>query len=181
MKNYRFSPIESEKELLRAITHTHFLCYKLCQQALGKYPSNSGNIGIFCHYDDEYVQLTQIRKSLTYPSDDPDLKYFRLREPIVIPSKNDIPETEYTQLYIRRPNLASPQVGDIDFYLPDEEYERLKNSIQKGTKMEGARLFKRTDLDMVELYDPDIDALAYVSTKRMTRRVRVKQSSATNL
>jgi len=36
------------------------------------------------------------------------------------------------------------------------------------------KIFDRPDLDMIELYDPDIDALAYVSNRAMTEKVRVK-------
>lgn len=47
--------------------------------------------------------------------------------------------------------------------------------------MDGARVFDRSDLDMIELYDPDVDALGYVSTNKMTEKVRIKQSEATKL
>ena len=61
-KLYRFSPIKNEEELLKAIKHIHFESYKLCKQSFGYYLPNSGNIGIFCHYDKEYKQLIDIRK-----------------------------------------------------------------------------------------------------------------------
>ena len=47
--------------------------------------------------------------------------------------------------------------------------------------MNGAKIFDRPDLDMVELSDPDIDALAYVSPRAMTEKVRTKQSEFTKL
>ncbi|MGD0728997.1 MAG: hypothetical protein ABR981_02885 [Candidatus Micrarchaeaceae archaeon] len=47
--------------------------------------------------------------------------------------------------------------------------------------MKGARVFERTDLDMIELYNPDVDVLAYVSTKKMTQKVRTKQSDIIKL
>ena len=34
---------------------------------------------------------------------------------------------------------------------------------------------------MVELYDPNIDVLGYVSTNKMSEKVRVKLSEETNL
>lgn len=34
---------------------------------------------------------------------------------------------------------------------------------------------------MIELYDPDIDTLAYVSTERMSQAVKVKLSDTTKL
>lgn len=39
----------------------------------------------------------------------------------------------------------------------------------------------KCSLDMIELYDPDIDALGYVSTEKMSEAVRVKRSEATKL
>ena len=176
MKLYRFSPIKTTEELLEAITHTHFGCFELCHQALGKYLPVAGNMGIFCHYDDEYKLLTQFREKLTEVSDNLNQKYYRLHSPIAVPARNDIPETIYTYLYIRRPDQYRAQVGDVDFVIGDDEYKKLKDALQKGIQLNGAKVFDRPDLDMIELSNPDIDALAYVSTKAMTEKVRVKQN-----
>ena len=51
----------------------------------------------------------------------------------------------------------------------------------KGKQIKGARIFDRPDLDMIELYDPNVDALGYVSTKKMSKAVRVKLSEYTKL
>ena len=173
MKLYRFSPMETKEQLFEAITHTHFACFGLCKKALGKYLPVAGNMGIFCHYDDEYEYLTKLREELTEQSDNLNQKYYRLHKPIVIPAKDDIPETTYTYLYIRRPDQYRAQAGDVDFVLEDESYTGLKNSLPNG-KLFKVRIFERTDLDMVELSNPDIDALAYVSNKAMKEKVRVK-------
>lgn len=134
-------------------------------------------MGIFCHYEDEYAYLTKIREELTDSSGNLNQKYFRLHEPIVIPAVGDMPETVYTYLYIRRPDQYRAQVGDVDFVLGDQDYAELKKALQSGAQMNGARVFDRPDLDMVELSDPDSDALAYVSTVAMTEKVRVKQQA----
>ncbi|MDB5178821.1 MAG: hypothetical protein JWN01_764 [Patescibacteria group bacterium] len=181
MQLYRFSPIQSKQELLEAIAYTHFACYGLCEQSFGKCLPNAGNIGIFCHYDDEYERLVAIRRELTEPSDDPNQKYFELHEPIVVAAKDNVPETTYTHLYIRKPDPYRHHVGDVDFYLEAEEYTKLKQSLQDGKLIPGARLFPRQDLDMIELYGPDVDALGYVSTSSMTEKVRIKLSNETNL
>ncbi len=174
MKLYRFSPIEDKRQLLEAIRYTHFACYKLCKQSLGKYLPNAGNIGIFCHYDEEYEFLTRIREELTKSSENVNQKYYRLHQPIVIPAEGDVPETTYTYLYIRKPDPYRYQVGDVDFYLEPEEYSDLKNLLLSGVIIKGARVFERPDLDMTELFDPDTDALGYISTKKMTEKVRMK-------
>ena len=175
MKLYRFSPIKNEQELLEAVTHTHFACFELCKKAFGKYLSVADNIGIFCHDEDEYKFLIELRKKLTEESDNLNQKYFRLHNPIVIPARGDVPETTYTHLYIRRPDQYRAQVGDVDFVIDDEKYIELKESLQKGSQINGAKIFDRPDLDMIELSNPDIDGLAYVSTRAMTEKVRVKQ------
>ncbi|MFA6073178.1 MAG: hypothetical protein WC758_03630 [Candidatus Woesearchaeota archaeon] len=176
MKLYRFSPIKDKKQLLKAIKHIHFSCYKLCHQSFGEYLPNAGNIGVFCHYDEEYNLLIKIKEELTEPSDDLNKKYFKLHKPITIKAKNDIPKTTYTHLYIRKPDIYRAQIGDLDFFLEPEKYDELKKAISNGKIIKGARIFPRADLDMIELYDPNIDALAYVSTKMMTEKVKVKQN-----
>ena len=167
MKLYRFSPIKSKEELFEAIRHIHFECYKLCKQSFGEYLPNAGNMGVFCHYDDEYEFLIKLRGELTEASDNINQKYFRLLKPIVIPAKGDISETTYTYLYIRKPDPYRHHVGDVDFYLQPEKYRELKESLLGGKKIKGARDFERPDLDMVELYNPDADVLAYISTNKM--------------
>lgn len=174
MKKFLFSPIKDKNQLIEAIKYIHFSCYTLCKQSFGKYLPNAGNIGVFCHYDDEYSLLIKIREELTEPSDNINQKYYRLYEPIVIPAKGDVPETTYTYLYVRKPDPLEPNVGDVDFYLTPEEYHILKVSILNGNKIVGARVYNRPDLDMIELFDLDVQAMAYVSTKKMTEAVRVK-------
>ncbi len=175
MQFYRFSPIQSKDALLEAIKHIHFACFELCKKAFGKYFPVAGNMGVFCHYDDEYKFLTELRKKLTEESDNVNQKYFRLHNPIVIPAHGDVPETIYTFLYIRKPDPYRFHAGDVDFVLEEEKYNELKKSLQSGKRIKGARIFERPDLDMVELYDPDVDALGYVSPREMTEKVRVKQ------
>lgn len=175
MKLYRFSPIKSEQELLEAIKHIHFACFELCKQSFGKYFPVAGNMGVFCHYDDEYKFLTELRKKLTEESDNVNQKYFRLHNPVIIPARGDVPETTYTFLYIRKPDPYRFHAGDVDFVLEEEKYHELKESLQSGKSIKGARIFGRPDLDMVELYDPDVDALGYISPRAMTEKVRVKQ------
>lgn len=181
MKLYRFSPIHSKGQLLEAIQYTHFACYELCQQSFGRILPNAGNIGIFCHYEDEYNKLIEIRNGIVEPSHDPNQKYFKLLEPIIIPDQDGIPGTTYTHLYIRKPDIYRAQVGDVDFYLEQAEYDTLKQSLIDGVQVPGVRVFRRNDLDMIELYNPDVDTLGYVSTSIMSQKVHIKLSEETNL
>jgi len=173
MQLYRFSPIKNKAKLDEAIKHVHFSCFRLCKESFGNYLPVAGNLGIFCHYDEEYLSLTKLREELTEHSDNINQKYYRLHEPVVIAASEDIPETTYTHLYIRQPDPYRSQVGDVDFYIEEQEYIKLKNSLINGKIIKNVRIFDRTDLDMIELHHPDIDALAYISTKMMTEKVRI--------
>lgn len=175
MKLYRYSPIENKEQLFEAIRHIIIACHKLCKQSFGKYLPNAGNVGIFCHYENEYKTLTALRQELTEASDNFNQKYFRLHEPITVPAIDNVPATTYTYLYIRKPDPYRAQVGDLDFYLKPEDYVAIKNDLQNNKSIKGARIFSRPELDMIELYDPDVDVLAYVSTHKMTENVRAHQ------
>ncbi len=167
MKLYRFSPIRNRAQLLKAIQHIHFACHALCKQSMGRYLSVAGNVGVFCHYDDEYTFLKKLQAELTDLSKSVNGKYFLLRKPIVIPARGDVPKTVYTYLYIRQPDPYRYQVGDVDFYLASEKYAELKQSLLNGRVLKGARVIpNRPELDYVELYDPDMDALGYIGNKK---------------
>lgn len=153
--------------MLKAMGHIHFACHALCKYSIGIYLPVAGNMGVFCHYDDEYAFLTKLREELTDSSDKVYGKYFRLHESIVIPAKDDIPKTTYSYLYIRKPDPNKNQVGDIDFYLEPEKYAQLKQSLLNGKVIKGARvLLNRPDLDLIELYDSEIDAWGYIGDKK---------------
>ncbi|MEK9151638.1 MAG: hypothetical protein AAB547_03320 [Patescibacteria group bacterium] len=175
MKLYRFSPIRNESELLEVIRHIHFACFDLCKQSFGKYLPVAGNMGVFCHYDDEYKFLIELRKKLTEESDNVNQKYFRLHNPLVIPTRGDVPEATYTFLYIRKPDPYRFHVGDVDFVLEEGQYQEFKKSLRDGKVIKGARIFERPELDMVEFYNPDVDALGYVSPREVTEKVKVEQ------
>lgn len=178
MKLYRFSPINSEQELQDVIEYLHFESFRLCKNSFGRYLPVAGNLGIFCHYDDEYNYLTKIREKLTEESDNLNQKYYRLKTPITISAREDIPETTYTYLYVRKADPYRHHVGDIDFVLEDDEYQELKEKMKQGYPVPDARLFPSPRLDMIELYHPDSDVLAYVTTGYMADEVHVTKSES---
>ncbi|MCM2339154.1 MAG: hypothetical protein NDI62_01730 [Burkholderiales bacterium] len=165
MDSYKFSPIENEEQLMKAIKYTHIECSRLCYEAFNKYLPVAGNIGIFCHYDTEYEVLTKLRKGLTEESDNWNQKYFRLYKPIVIPEGNGVPGAVYTYLYIRHPDKEKPQVGDVDFVLGKDEFDELKNLSLNGSNINNIDIFYRPDLDMVRLSKINVDVLPYITTK----------------
>lgn len=167
MKLYRFSPIKDKVQLFKAIEYIHLESFRLCKLKLGLYLPVVGNIGVFCHYDEEYERLNQIRKELTDIDDNWNHKYFRLHKPIVMISKGDVPETTYTYLYIRKPDPYRHHVGDVDFYLKKDKYQELKKSLISGKGRKGIRLFERPTEDMIELFDPDSDLCAYIHSHKI--------------
>lgn len=166
MKNlqFRFSPIQSKEELFAAITYTHFACYELCIQYLGRPLPVAGNIGIFCHYEDEYEYLTGLRKELTDETKSWNSKYFLLHNYITIPAKAIVPITTYKYLYIRKPEERQTHVGDVDFYLPSNEYLALKKQVEEGMFPKGVSLLQRPNLDLVRMVSEDNDASAFVGS-----------------
>lgn len=173
MNKFRFSPITSEKELLNTIEYLHIECHRLINKKLGKFLPVAGDVCIFCHFDDEYEKLTEISKDLVVSSKNQNQKYFQLKEPFLIPAKDEIPAATYEWLYIRKPNPKSPQVGDIDFVLTDEQYNELKESVT-ANQIKDARVYDRPGWDMIEILENEIDALPYICTKNMAEKVRVK-------
>lgn len=170
MTPYRFSPIGSKEQLLEVIKYTHLKCFELCQKNFGRYLPVAGNIGIFCHYDDEYQALIKLREELTDKSDNWNQKYYRLHEPISIPAQGDIPGAVYTYLYIRKPDQHQ-EVGDVDFVLNEEEYDRLKDSLLRGAEIRGMKIFDRPEIDLVQLFDSESDVLSFIGKKYMKENV----------
>jgi len=171
MKLYRFSPIKSKAELLKALKHIHFKSFKLCKEKLGYILPVAGNIGVFCHFEDEFEFLTKIREEWTDLSDSWNKKYFRLYKPIVIGAKDGIPETTYTYFYVRKPDKEHDQVGDLDFYMEPRKYKKLKQSLTSGKIIEGVEVFERSDLDLIQVDDPNVDVVAFVGQKTMKENV----------
>ena len=164
MAVFRFSPIKDKSELFKAMEYIHIECHRFLKQNLGYLLPVAGNIGVFCHYEDEFSRLIEIRKELTDVNNNWNQKYFKLHKPIVFPAKNDIPQTTYTYLYIRKPELSNAKVGDVDFYLESEKYKELKQSLLSGKITKGLKLFERPDLDLIRLYDPNFDVSSFIGS-----------------
>lgn len=172
MKLYRFSLIKTQEELFEAIKHTHFMCFELCHKAFGQYLPVAGNIGIFCHYPEEYEYLTKVRKELT-TSENWNQKYYKLLNPIVIEAQGDIPKTVYTHLYIRLPDQYRAQVGDVDFVMNQTDYTKFQELSKTNAQLNGVKLADKPHLEMFELSHPDVDALAYIGTTYMSEKSNI--------
>lgn len=163
-------PSEKIRNLIKLI---HVGCFQLCKQAYGSYLPIAGNVAIFCQSDEEFSNLNQLKKLITIPSDNPNQKYFPLREPLVLPAIEDLPQATYSYLYIRKPASDSPELGDIDFVLNPNEYTRFKKLVLEG-KVKGAEVYNKPGWDNIEVRDPTVNALTYIGTQAMAEKARIK-------
>lgn len=164
MNTFRFSPIQNTAQLFAAIEYIHTQCHEACREVMGRYLPVAGNIGVFCHDEAEFVRLTHMREELTDSFVHWNHKYFRLHTPVTIEANNDIPPATYTYVYIRKPDEAHPQVGDVDFYLPQDEYVRIKARVLKGDGPVGLSVFERPDLDLLVIDPGDRDIVAFIGS-----------------
>ncbi len=171
MKPYRFSPVKSQAELLRAVEYLHRVCHEQCKRSFGRYLPVRGSVAVFAHDDTEFAYLAKLRQQLTSETNYDD-KYFELREPIDVPERGDMPGARYEFLYIHRPEPERlPQVGDIDFVLPIDEHEALKRTLTTETFVNGMRLFHRLDKNMIELQTSDTDVIVYAATNSLREAI----------
>lgn len=171
MHAHLFNPINDISQLLKTIEYIHVECHRLCKKNLGYLLPVAGNIGVFCHFEDEFIRLIKLREELTEVNNNWNKKYFKLHAPIIIPRKNEIPETTYTYLYIRKPDKNTPHIGDVDFYMEPNKFLTLKKSLLAGVKIAGVSIFDRPDLDLIRLSDQEIDVSSFIGQKTMIENV----------
>lgn len=167
MSLYEFATIDSKEKFFEAVKYLDRESTELIKKVFGKNIAVAGNIALFSHSEIEYSFLKALTKDLIIISSNPRQKYFQLIDPIILGNN------KYEWLYIRKPKVDSPQVGDIDFVLGDDEYNFLKNKVAGGG-IKFARIYDRPNWDMIELFDPKSNVLPYITTKSMAEKVRLK-------
>ncbi len=152
MKLYRFSPIKSEKDLMKAIKYISIQSTKLCKKTIGKELKIS-YLTVFSHYEKEYNSLENILNKIgKYYNENNGLRV-TLNKPIKV-GKNVI-----THLRVRKPDPYRKQVGCSDF---DVNYNEFK---AKYLGVKNLRLIERSDYEMIEFHDPGFYVLAYAVSK----------------
>jgi len=150
-KLYQFSPINSKEELLNAVTYVAEKTTELCKKITGEeYPISS--LTVFTHYLDEFEKLKTIlfeQGELDHENNGP---FVRLKEGIALPYN------ELKLLRVRQPDPYRMQVGCCDFKVSD--YQEFKNKYMNKYSY-NFRLIERENYEMIELYDPNFDVLAY--------------------
>ena len=155
MQLYRFSPIKDEQQLRKTVIYIANETSKLSKKIIGKIlPIKS--LTVFSHYPDEFEKLSEITKTIGNFLNENNGPRIILHKPIKVGNNTII------HLRIRKPDPYRMQVGCNDFEIID--YNTFKNeNLSKHTN--NLRLIKRSNYEMIEFFDPDLDILAYVVSK----------------
>lgn len=152
MKLYRFSPMKSEKDLLKSVKYVVTQNTKLCEKTIGKRLKIS-YITIFSHYENEYKILEKILNKIgKYYNENNGLR-------VVVNKPIRIGSNLITHIRVRKPDPYRKQVGCTDF---DVNYGEFKGQYLGSKHL---RLIERKDYEMIEFYHPDFDVLGYVVSK----------------
>ncbi len=155
MKLYRFSPIENEKQLQKAIIYVANKTSELAEKIIGKsLPISS--LTIFAHYPNEFERLSNMVFTLGNFFNENNGPRVVLHKPIIV--KNNT----ITYLRIRKPDPYRMQVGCNDFDILNYFTFKEKYLPKHPNNL---RLIKREEYEMIEFFDPDYDVLAYVLSK----------------
>lgn len=151
-KLYRFSPIETEKELHEAVVYVSEKVTELCKKITGE-EFSIDSLTIFSHYSKEFESLKQTAINMGELESEHNGPYVKLNNPIKL--KNN----KLSMLRIRQPDPYRMQVGCNDFSV--SSYKEFKERFL-SSKKDNLRLIERPDYEMIEFFDPDFDVLSYV-------------------
>lgn len=157
-KFYRFSPITTTEDLNEAAWYVATMTTKLCKKITGSsFPIP--DITVFSHYPEEFEKLKKIVLTLGSFVKDNNGPFVKLRKPLqVVGSKISL-------LRVRHPDPYRSQVGCNDFQVPD--YSAFKQTYLKEKYKNNVRVFQRPKYEMIELFDPNYDVLAYVLSENI--------------
>jgi len=169
-------------DLIKRLEDIYLKCNNLLNSIIKEEFLVAGNIAIFAQSEEEFAELSKVAKELTKPSENPNQKYFELVTPITIKNEDNNAEATFTHLYIRKydDSKYGKNLGDADFEASPEIYNNLKQRVIAG-EFPGAEMYDRPGWDTIQLTRSDIRAVAYISTKAMAEKVRIKFDSLTNL
>ncbi len=163
------------------LSHIFSGCRTLLETIVALDLPTAGNIAVFAQSENEYAELSKLVFTLIHSSNNPNQKYFELVNPIILTDGKGAKAT-FTYIYIRKPDPSDygKYLGDVDFIMSPNEYEKLKQKIILK-KYPGAIMYDRPGWDTIQLTLPEIDVVSYISTKAMAEKARVKFDSLTKL
>jgi hypothetical protein len=149
---YRFSPIESTGQLTEAVEYVTGLAGVLAESLTGRRPPVH-YVTIFAHYQAEYTELCQLLAKLGRSILTNSGAAAKLHHPI------DVAGQHITNLRIRQPDPYRMQVGCCDLDVPD--YQAFK-AAHFNELSPTVRQVHHRELEMLEIFAPGFDILAYV-------------------
>lgn len=120
-------------------------------------------VAIFCQNDKEYEEFTKIVKTFSSVINETPTGFHYKIDPLNTVSG------ELRILKIRKPDKTRPERGDADFNAID--YEEFK---KKYLSLEGFKLIKREDHEMIELMEKGFDVRVYFSNPPMDKLLGIK-------
>lgn len=120
-------------------------------------------VAIFCQNDKEYRKFTETVKTFSSVINETPTGFHYKTNPI------DTVSGQFRILKIRKPDKTRPERGDADFNVTD--YEEFK---KKHVSLEGFRLIKRVDHEMIELMKKGYDVRVYFSNPPMDKLLGIK-------
>lgn len=152
-KFYHFSPMTTAEDLSEAARYIATMTTQLCKKITGSsFPIP--DITVFSHYSEEFEKLKKIVQTLGSFVKENNGPFVKLREPLRVVG------SEISLLRVRHPDPYRSQVGCNDFQVPD--YDAFKHTYLTEKYQHNVRVFQRPEYEMIELFDPEYDVLAYV-------------------
>lgn len=143
--------IQDKAGMEEAVQYVAAETSRLAKKIVGKvFPIKS--LTIFSHSQIEYELLTGILAEMGKPHNFNNGPRIELYKPI------EVGENHITHLRIRKPDPERPQAGCNDL---ETDYEAFKKK-HLSKHPNNLRLIKRSEYEMIELYDQNFDVLAYV-------------------
>lgn len=152
MQLYRFSPIQDSRQLFEAVVYVATTATMLCKKIVdNEYPIT--NLTVFSHYSNEFTFLSSLLQEHGTIMRNKNGPVAKLHTPITVGSST------ISILRVRNPDPYRSQVGCCDFAVDD--FQNFKETfLTNGSR--NLRSIPRTEYEMIEFFDPDVDVLAYV-------------------
>ena len=152
MNEFRFSPIETKKDLIEAVKYVANQTSQMANEIIGQ-SSPISSLTIFSHYQDEFVYLSKLLLELGDLYNENNGPRVTLRDPIIAGSN------KITHLRIRKPDTERPEVGCNDFDILN--YQDFKKRYLSEDSIY-LKIITRPEYEMIEFRHPAYDVLAYV-------------------
>jgi hypothetical protein len=155
--------IQNKNELIEAVGYVARETTRLCKSIVGEtFPIES--LTVFAHSEPEYELLVEMLGTIGKPYNYNNGPRVELFEPIVVD------DNKISHLRVRKPDLERPQAGCNDLVV---DYELFKKDFLFKYP-DNIRLIKRPEYEMIELFSPEFDVLAYVVSDEVAKAQKIQ-------